>query len=126
MLRSPTDAPTVVHDEALHTGTMSMLVTWPAIVAGEWNTNDNVDIFDFECEAKEDVSVEMVSQRLGELTDGLIVAFRVENPGQANETLHRLVENDDGPSVGNGENMLLRFENRIQDLHFVLTLRIRR
>ena len=103
MLRSPSEAPTVVHDEALHTGTMSMLLTWPAIVAGEWNTNDDVDLFDFECEAKADVSVEMVSQRLGELTDGLIVAFRVENPGQANETLHRLVENDDGPSVGNGE-----------------------
>ena len=103
MLRSPSEAPTVVHDEALQAGTTSMLVTWPAIVVGEWNTNDDVDIIDFECEAKADVSVEMVSQRLGELSDGLIVAFRVENPGQANETLHRLVENDDGASVGNGE-----------------------
>ena len=114
MLRVPSEAPTVVHDEALHAGITSMMVTWPAIVSGEWDTNDDVDVFDFECEAKADVSVEMVSQRLGELSDGLIVALRVENPGQANETLHRLVENDDGPAVGNGE---MRFA--IKDPMFV-------
>ncbi len=114
MLRPPSEAPTVVHDEALHAGTTSMLVTWPTLVFGEWNTNDDVDLFDFECEAKADVSVEMVSQRLGELSDGLIVVFRVENPGQANEKLHQLVENDDGPAVGNGE---MRFA--IKDPMFV-------
>ncbi len=103
MLRSPTEAPVVVHDEALYSGTKPMLVAWPNIVTGEWNTNEDVDMIDFECEAKQDVSIEMVSQRLGELSDGAIVAFRVENPGQANETLHRLVDNDDGPSIGNTE-----------------------
>lgn len=103
MLRSPTNAPTVIHDEALHSGAKSMMVTWPVIVAGDWNTNDDIDMIDFECDAKTDVSVEMVSQRMGELSDGLVVAYRVENPGQPNEVLHRLVENDDGPAVGNGE-----------------------
>ncbi len=80
-----------------------MLVAWPTIVTGEWNTNEDVDMIDFECEPKQDISIEMVSQRLGEFSDGAIVAFRVENPGQANETLHRLVDNDDGPSIGNTE-----------------------
>ncbi len=103
MLRSPSEAPLVVHDETLNSGTRSMPVTWPVIVTGEWNSNEDVDMFEFECDAKQDVSIEMVSQRLGELSDGAIVAYRVENPGQANETLHRIVENDDGPNVGNTE-----------------------
>jgi len=103
MLRAPTDAPVVVHDESLFEGAKPMLVAWPAIVTGQWNTNDDIDNYDFECEAKTDVSVELVSQRIGELSDGLIVAFRIENAGQPNEVMHRLVENDDGPSVGNAE-----------------------
>jgi hypothetical protein len=103
MLRAPTDAPVVVHDESLFEGTKPMMVAWPTIVAGQWNTNDDIDHFDFECEAKTDVSVELVSQRVGELSDGQIVAFRLENAGQPNEVMHRLVENDDGPGVGNGE-----------------------
>ena len=103
MIRPPAEVPTVVHDEALHSGNTPVVATLPSIVTGEWNTNDDVDLIDFECEAKEDVSIEMVSHRLGEFSDGLIVVFRVENPGQANETLHRLSENDDSPAVGNGE-----------------------
>lgn len=103
MLRAPTDAPVVIHDESLFDGPKPMSVSWPAIVAGQWNANDDIDNFDFECEAKTDVSVELVSQRIGELSDALIVAFRVENAGQPNEVMHRLVENDDGPGVGNGE-----------------------
>ncbi len=103
LLRSPTNAPTIIHDEAVHGGMKSMMVTWPVIVAGEWDTNDDIDMIDFDCEAKTDVSVELVSQRIGELSDGLIVAYRVENPGQPNEVLHRIAENDDGPAVGNGE-----------------------
>lgn len=106
MLRAPSDAPVVIHEESLFEGPKPMTVTWPTIVAGQWNANDDIDNFDFECEAKTDVSVELVSQRIGELSDALIVAFRMENAGQPNEVMHRLVENDDGPGVGNGE---LRF-----------------
>jgi hypothetical protein len=103
MLRLPTEAPVVNHDESLFEGTKPLPVAWPAIVAGNWNANDDIDNFDIDCEAKTDVSVELVSQRLGELSDGLITAFRIENAGQPNEVLHKLVENDDGPGVGNGE-----------------------
>lgn len=103
MLRLPSEAPVVVHDETLFSGLKSMPVAWPAIVVGQWDANEDIDTIDFECEAKQDVSIEMISQRLGELSDGMIVAYRIENPGQANEVLHRLVENDDGPSIGNTE-----------------------
>ena len=103
LLRAPTDAPTVVHVESQFDGAKPMQVAWPTIVAGQWDSNDDIDTFDFECEAKADVSVELISQRLGELSDGLIVAYRVENLGQPNEKLTRLVENDDGPAIGNGE-----------------------
>ncbi len=103
MLRPPSEAPSVVHDESQFSGVKPQTVNWPSLIFGQWNTNDDVDIFDFECEAKADVSVEVVSQRLGEWTDGLLVVYRVENPGQPTELLHRIVENDDGPPIGNGE-----------------------
>ena len=103
MLRAPSEATVVVHDESAYPDKKPMHVSWPAIVSGEWNTNDDVDNIDFECDAKTDVSIEIVSQRLGELTDGIVVVHRIENPGQANEVLHRIAENDDAAAVGNGE-----------------------
>ena len=103
LLRAPTDAPVVVHEESQFEGAKSMPVAWPSIVAGQWDANDDIDTFDFECEAKSDVSVELISQRLGELSDGFVVAYRVENLGQPTEKLTRIAENDDGPTIGNGE-----------------------
>ena len=118
LLRTPTDAPIVVHEEALFEGDKPMTIAWPAVVAGQWDANDDLDTFDFECEAKTDVSVELISQRLGELSDALIVAYRVENAGQATEKLTRLAENDDGPAIGNGE---IRFATKDSLLTFQTT-----
>lgn len=118
MLRPPSDAPSVLHDESQFPIKKTLTVQWPCIVLGQWNSNDDVDIIDFECEAKTDVSIEVVSQRLGEWTDGLLVVYRVENVGQPNELLHRIVENDDGPPIGNGE---LRFAIKDPMLTFQTT-----
>ncbi len=103
LLRSPSDAAIQVHDETRFAENKPMPIVWPAIVSGRWDANDDLDIFDIECEAKTDVSVEVVSQRLGEWTDGLLVVSRLENSGQPTEKVSRIVENDDGPAIGNAE-----------------------
>jgi hypothetical protein len=118
LLRAPTDAPVVVHEESQFEGAKSMQVAWPTIVAGQWDANDDIDSFDFECEAKTDISVELISQRLGELSDGFVIANRVENLGQPTEKLTRIAENDDGPGIGNGE---MRFAQKDSLLTFQTT-----
>jgi hypothetical protein len=108
----------VEHVESQWPGSKPFAIAWPTIVVGQWNANDDVDIFDFDCEAKTNVAIEMISHRVGEWSDGVIVVFRIENPGQPNEQSHRIAENDDGPALGNGE---LRFANKDPMLTFQTT-----
>ena len=104
MVRTPIlDKVPLVHDESATPNATPMLVTYPCLIDGAFDANDDVDIFDFECDKDSYVAIETVSQRIGELTDSVLVLSRVENPGQPNEKINRIVENDDLPGIGNGE-----------------------
>ncbi|MEQ1830138.1 MAG: hypothetical protein ABL921_29525, partial [Pirellula sp.] len=110
MLRPPSvDGNPVIHTEQISNNDQALAVTWPVKIAGSFDSNDDVDAFDFECDKEANVVIEIVSQRVGELTDCLLVIERIENKGQPNEKRTRIADNDDGPVIGNGE---MRFLNK--------------
>jgi hypothetical protein len=103
MLRPPEpEATTSLHVESAKSE-QPISISWPAQISGAFESNNDVDAFDIECEKDVNVAVEVVSQRLGELCDSLLVVDRLENPGQTDEKRIRIADNDDLPSVGNGE-----------------------
>lgn len=107
-------APTV-HEEGSTPNAVAVTVEFPTLIDGVFDANDDVDLFDFDCEKDANVVIEVVSQRVGQLTDSAIVVYRVENPKLPNEKLNRLGENDDLPATGNGE---MRFANKDSILAF--------
>jgi hypothetical protein len=104
MIRGPlaTGEP-VVHSESSCPDSMAMSVEWPIRISGAFESNDDVDMFDFGCEQDTNVAIETLSQRLGEATDTIVSIHRVDNPGQPTEKLQRIADNDDFPAIGNGE-----------------------
>lgn len=102
ILRPPTASDSIQHVEQGPNETATS-IKWPGLVDGTFDQNADVDRFDIECEKDANIVLEVVSQRIGELTDPMITVDRVENIGQPNEKKVRVGENDDMPSVGNGE-----------------------
>lgn len=107
-LPQPTSA-NLQHIETESPNGKAMKVAWPCVVSGEFQSNGDSDSFDIECEPNTDVMIECVSHRLSEPTDSALLVYRVDNPGQPNEKLSRVAENDDMPAIGYGE---LRFPNK--------------
>lgn len=104
LVRPPTvDKTPNVHVESSAPNAAAVTVEWPTLIDGVFDANDDVDMFDFDCEKDANVVIEVVSQRIGQLTDSAIVIYRVDNPKMPNEKMNRLAENDDLPATGNGE-----------------------
>ncbi len=85
----------VVHDEAAFPDNHHCPITFPGLVVGRFDSNTDQDWFDFSLEAKTSVAIEVVSDRLGELTDPQLIVYRVEEPATANEKLRQIAIADD-------------------------------
>ena len=115
-VRAPlVDQPLIQHTEIVDASASPTAVAWPCQVAGEFQFNGDMDVFDFMCEQNADLVAEVISQRQGEPTDSALALYRVDNAGQANEQRVLVAENDDIEAVGNAE---LRFNIKDSLLRF--------
>lgn len=79
-----------------------MPIAFPSCTEGLFETNDDEDWFEFQATSSTEVVVEVVSQRVGEVTDPLLVVYRVQRSGEATELV--LIDKSDDLSVGGGNN----------------------
>lgn len=56
------------------------LLTFPARIEGRFDTNEDIDLFEFDAVDKSPMAVEVTSQRLEQITDPLLVIYR-RDPG---------------------------------------------
>jgi len=117
-VRTPlTELPEIQHSETVDPSSQSQATTvaWPCRIAGAFQSNSDMDEFDFVCEQNADLVAETISQRIGESTDCALALYRVDNAGLANEQRVLVAENDDMQAVGNAE---LRFNIKDPLLRF--------
>lgn len=118
LVRAPlAELPEIQHSETVAPSSQSQATTvaWPCRIAGAFQSNSDMDEFDFVCEQNADLVAETISQRLGEPTDCALALYRVDNAGLANEQRVLVAENDDMQAVGNAE---LRFNIKDPLLRF--------
>ncbi|MFY7875335.1 MAG: hypothetical protein ACOVQM_07830, partial [Pirellula sp.] len=117
-VRTPqAELPEIQHSETTAPSSQSQATTvaWPCRIAGAFQSNSDMDEFDFVCEQNVDLVAETISQRVGEPTDCALALYRVDNAGLANEQRVLVAENDDMQAVGNAE---LRFNIKDPLLRF--------
>lgn len=103
-LRTPTvESLPVVHEEAEFPEKQSCPITVPSLVVGRFDSNADQDWFDFSLEANAALVIEIVSERLGELTDPQLIVYRVEEPGTKNEKLRQITIADDISNVATND-----------------------
>ncbi len=103
-LRMPTiESQPTIHEEAQFPAKKSCSIEFPSLIVGRFDANADDDWFEFSLDAKTPVAIEVVSDRLGELTDPQLIVYRIENPGAADEKLHQVAIADDIANVAAGD-----------------------
>lgn len=97
------DALPLQHKESQFANNQVCSIEFPSLVVGQFDTDRDQDWFELSLDAKSAASIEVVSERLGELTDPQLIIYRVESPGTADEKLHQIAIADDIANVASSD-----------------------
>ncbi len=75
-----------------------LVVTLPTEIAGRFDEPGDTDRFRFSAQEGETISLEVISERLGAVTDPLISVHQITTDDAGQETRAAVAENDDPPS----------------------------
>ena len=116
-LRMPlVEKATTLHDELRFSDKQSCPIEFPSLIAGRFDTNTDQDWFEFSLDAKTTAAIEIVSDRLGELTDPQLIVYRVDGSGTGTERLHQVAIADD---ISNVAGVDVRLASRDAVLQFI-------
>ncbi|WP_148080295.1 hypothetical protein [Roseimaritima ulvae] len=90
----------LVHDEQATPDTQPLPIPLPGLVQGKFLTDRiDEDAFRFQASQGARIAIEVISQRLGQATDPMILVF--DSPAESSEKSPKLLaQNDDLPAVG--------------------------
>ncbi len=103
-LRMPMiEGPTTIHDELQFGDKKICPIAFPGLIAGRFDINADQDWFEFSLEEKTSVAIEVVSDRLGELTDPQLIVYRIEESATGVEKIHQVAIADDIANVATND-----------------------